>query len=1091
MTSAAHLPSAYRPFGDDLRLRALLEALPDLVFEVDRDGRIHAYHAPTEDALAVRPPDLLGRPLGEILPEKVAGVCLAALEEAAGTGASRGSQYRLDTPAGRRWFELSIVELGRSDHADRRFLALARDITDRRRFETALDLLTTRLAGLSGEAFHEAICRHLAEELEVDRVFIGHLDPAGTGRRLVAGWVNGQPTRRYDDPVAERGGSDEIVGDPTPVGLVGVAESDEGSKPTQDIAARYELPLFDEHRVPLGIILLENRRPFADLGAVRMLVDIFDRPVAAELEHARLDAALRHSEGRFRQLLERLPRISVQGYDANRRVIFWNEASEEIYGYTADEAMGQRLEDLIIPETMRATVIQGISDWIERGIPIPAAELELLRKDRTRVPVFSSHVMQRRATGEPEMYCIDIDLTDQRHAQHQVKLAASVFTHAREGILITDPSGVIVEANEAFCRSLGYDYGELVGQTPRIFRSARHPTEFYARMWQRLRERGYWTGEIWNRTKDGQIRPAILTISAVRDEMGQTRQYVGLYADISAQKAHEAELEFLAHYDPLTRLPNRNLLRDRLEQAQAQSIRRRRLVAVAYIDLDGFKTINDRHGHEFGDRVLMVLADRMRASLRKGETLARIGGDEFAAVLVDLSDQREVTPFVDRLLGVIAEPIPLDDEELTISASIGISIYPQMEPLDAEQLLRQADLAMYEAKRSGKNRFNLFDADLDRRVRIHHAQLARMRRAIHQKEIELFYEPKVDMRTGTVIGCEALLRWRHPEQGLLSPASFLPELDQGTMGIELGEWVLDQALRQRQSWQTRGLDLSLSVNIAAYHLQRPDFVQWLRRMLTVHPGAAGGLELEVLETSALTNLAAVGRVIEACQDLGVKVALDDFGTGYSSLTYLRHLPAGLIKIDRSFVAGMREHQDDLTIVEGVLGLARAFRRQILAEGVETVEHGRWLLRLGCRFGQGYGIARAMPADELPEWLAGWQPDPTWSGIRELDTTDKLLLHAMVEVRTWSRAIQVPGRTDGPCQPRIGHDGSALARWLASAGRTGADPHLVTVLRERLAHARGLSCGGQHHGITEAPPDHDPVADCRDALLEVLERLAAR
>ena len=456
---------------------------------------------------------------------------------------------------------------------------------------------------------------------------------------------------------------------------------------------------------------------------------------------------------------------------------------------------------------------------------------------------------------------------------------------------------------------------------------------------------------------------------------GQPAVQVAIH-DVSALKVQQATLQRMAHFDMLTGLPNRVLLADRLQQAMAHSKRHHQRLAVAFLDLDGFKTVNDRHGHNAGDHLLVTLAARMKSALREGDSLARMGGDEFVAVLLDLNED---SALFSRLLSAVAEPVMYDGFALDVSASLGVAFYPQADEVDADQLLRQADQAMYQVKLKGKNGYLVFDAEQDRSVRGRHEEVARLTQALQAGEFVLHYQPKVNLRTGAVVGAEALIRWQHPDDGLRAPAEFLPLIEDHPLAVELGEWVLDTALADQTRWRASGLEISVSVNVGGLQLQRPDFVTRLGRILARHPLLKpGALELEVLETSALGELAQVSKVIEDCRAVGVSMALDDFGTGYSSLTYLKRLPVATLKIDRSFVRHMLEDPDDLAILEGVISLAGAFHRQVVAEGVETHEHGALLLQLGCELVQGFGIARPMPPEQLPSWAAAWQSSPVWS-----------------------------------------------------------------------------------------------------------------
>jgi diguanylate cyclase (GGDEF)-like protein/PAS domain S-box-containing protein len=569
------------------------------------------------------------------------------------------------------------------------------------------------------------------------------------------------------------------------------------------------------------------------------------------------------------------------------------------------------------------------------------------------------------------------DVTSFKQAERKLQLAASVFTHAHEGITITDAQGIIVDVNATFVQITGYSRDEVIGKKTSLLQSGRQSREFYSAMWQTLLELGHWHGEVWNRRKSGEVYAEMLSISAVRDDAGTTRHYVALFTDITSMKQHAQQLEHIAHFDVLTNLPNRVLLADRLQQGMAQTQRRNESLAVVYLDLDGFKAINDQYGHAVGDELLISLATGLKDALREGDTLARIGGDEFVAVLVDLAHAQDCQPVLARLLQAAAHATLIGEQILQVSASVGVTIYPQ-DDSDADLLLRHADQAMYVAKQGGKNRYHMFDLAQDAAVQAHSESLANIRRALDLYELVLFYQPKVNMQTGAVVGAEALIRWQHPQRGLLAPGQFLPIIEDHPMIVELGEWTIAAALSQVASWQTKGLRLPVSVNIGARQLQQSDFPQRLQELLQGQPDVpANWLELEILETSAMKDMTQASDAMRDCIALGVHFALDDFGTGYSSLTYLKRLPAGVLKIDQSFVRDMLLDRDDLAIVQGVIGLAATFGREVIAEGVETAAHGSMLLSLGCTLAQGYGIARPMPAADMPAWVQAWQASKNW------------------------------------------------------------------------------------------------------------------
>ncbi|MCB1906340.1 MAG: EAL domain-containing protein [Rhodocyclaceae bacterium] len=684
------------------------------------------------------------------------------------------------------------------------------------------------------------------------------------------------------------------------------------------------------------------------------------------------------------------------------------------------------------------------------------------------------------------------DIRTRVAAEEKLRLAAQVFEQAREGIMITDTEGTIIEANDSFTRITGYAADEAIGKNPRILRSGRQGPQFYGEMWHELKKKGHWYGELWNRRKSGGEYLQSLAVTAIRDKAGRATNYVALFTDITLQREHERQLDHAAHYDSLTSLPNRLLLSDRLHQSMMLAQRHGQRLAIAYVDLDGFREINERLGREAGDLLLAEAAVRIRSCLREGDTIARVGGDEFALVIGDFTSDETCALLLARVLKVVAEPFTIEGAPVSITASMGVSTYPQEDDVDADQLFRQADQAMYQAKLSGRSHCHFFDTAKDRSERGTHESIEAVRVGLEQGQFQLHYQPKVHMRSGEVIGAEALLRWNHPERGVLSPAGFLPVTENHPISEDIGEWVIDAALGQIGRWRAEGSDIAVSVNISARHLQRPDFFDRLENLLAGHPDVPPRLlELEVLETSALEDMARISKLIASCSRLGIRFSLDDFGTGYSSLSYLKRLPVATVKIDQSFVRDMLRDPDDLAILEGVIALASAFKREVVAEGVETVEHGTMLLRLGCEYGQGYGIARPMPARQLSAWIKAWQPHEGWRDKRRLGRANVALIAAQIELRTWVERMvgrlsrrEPPGEEISPYCCRLG-------RWLATEGEAnyGSKATFADVATQHHELHRLVRTSFEWDA-EDAGPDrtHEDIEACRDRLLDRIERL---
>jgi diguanylate cyclase (GGDEF)-like protein/PAS domain S-box-containing protein len=560
---------------------------------------------------------------------------------------------------------------------------------------------------------------------------------------------------------------------------------------------------------------------------------------------------------------------------------------------------------------------------------------------------------------------------ERRRLDATLQMAATVFQNAQEAIFVVDRERRLVDANPTFAVVTGLAIGEVRGMPFAQLVSERHDAAVVESVWEGVAQHGFWRGELWHRRRDGDVRLLRLTLSAVRTGAPGAPQYVGVFSDVTRMREQAEKLEQMAYHDALTKLPNRVLLADRLQQALAQGRRTGRLLAVCYMDLDHFKPVNDTYGHEAGDRLLVEMARRLTAALRADDTVARLGGDEFVVLLPGLQSMGECEMLVDRLLGCLSVPFAIGDGvQVTLTGSIGVRVVAPAggEP---EALLRDADQALYAAKEGGRGRAYYYDPELDRQLVTRRDRIAQISTGLQADEMALYYQPIVRLDSGTVVGVEALVRWDRRDLGLLPPSEWLGLIEDHELIGRVGAWAMEAALAQAARWHGAGYPVPVHVNVSALELRDPQFVERVRQALARQPQvAADRLRLEVVEAATMQDVTTVSQVMEAVAAMGVQFALDDFGTGYSSLTYLRRLPARSLKVDRTFVGQMLDKPEDRAIVQGVLGLAQAFDRQAIAEGVETHAHARALLKMGCSLGQGYGIAPPMPVGEMDEWLRG-------------------------------------------------------------------------------------------------------------------------
>ncbi|MCP2055717.1 UNVERIFIED_ORG: diguanylate cyclase (GGDEF)-like protein/PAS domain S-box-containing protein [Pseudomonas fluorescens] len=548
----------------------------------------------------------------------------------------------------------------------------------------------------------------------------------------------------------------------------------------------------------------------------------------------------------------------------------------------------------------------------------------------------------------------------------RLQQAAAVFDCTREGVLVTDAQGLIVHVNRAFMEITGYSREDVMGERPSLFKSGRHSSNFYQQVFQTLERTGEWSGEIWNRRKSGEIYPQWQTIRVIHNDQGQVSHYVAVFSDISAIKDSEHELAHLAHHDPLTDLPNRLLFTDRAEQALASAQVHKRGCALLLMDLDHFKIINDSLGHNVGDQLLKAVGERLKGLFGPGVTLARLGGDEFAVLAESCPQVVQAAALAQRMLDAMKEPFVFDGNQLFISASIGISLFPS-DALSAEQLLRNADSALFKAKSAGREGYALYTEELTAHAQ-HRVEIAsELRRALDQQELRVYYQPVHDLQDRRLVGVEALVRWQHPERGLVSPGEFIPIAERTGLIADIDAWVMDQACRQMGQWLADGAPLSfIAVNVSSRLFARRELYEQVAQVLHTTGLDPAYLELEVTESAVMEDPEVALEQLHRLRELGLRLAIDDFGTGYSSLLRLKRLPVQKLKIDQGFVAGLPWDEDDAAIVRVVIALAKSMGMQVHAEGIEQVEQARFLLEQECDLGQGYWFGRPVPAQEM-DW----------------------------------------------------------------------------------------------------------------------------
>ena len=700
---------------------------------------------------------------------------------------------------------------------------------------------------------------------------------------------------------------------------------------------------------------IKNNNDYAILATVR---DISARK--------KTEQALMNSEKKFRQLIQSAPDAMVF-VDPLGKIVLVNDQMKKMFGYEEVELKGQLVERLISPNHIdnagiRAEFFANASAKAMEG----GAELLAVHKDEHEFPVTIN--LSQVATEDGLVVCVAVrDITENKKNAQQSRLWAEILKNSGEGMFVTDAEANIILTNDAFVRISGYSTEEIIGQKPSLFKSDKHDGRFYQTMWNSLLETGYWRGEIWDRRKDGAVYPKWSTISRIIDDNQKVTHYVAVFNDTTNHKEAEERIRYFAFYDSLTGLPNRGLLQDRLQSAIEHAKSFKEKLAVIFLDLDNFKTVNDSLGHSAGDDLLQQVGKRLEGVCRSSDTIGRFGGDEFVIILPSSEHPLHAVHIAERVAQALNTSFDINGFSLRMTASIGISLYPD-DGCDVDSLIRNADVAMNNIKENGRGKYRFYSMELNFLAAGRLSLINDLRLALEQNEFVLYYQPKVNAVSGKMTGVEALLRWNHPKKGMIPPLGFIAELEETRLIIPVSEWILQEVCRQQREWVQRGLgQIPVAVNVSAVQFQQPAFLETVKAFLgTCETWQC--IEFEVTEGVVLKNPSEAIEIMEKLKDMGLLLSLDDFGTGFSSLSYLRRLPIDKLKIDQTFVREMMGNPKDVVIIKAILELSKGLNLKTIAEGVETAEQLSVLRSMGCDEIQGYYFAKPMPGEALVSWL---------------------------------------------------------------------------------------------------------------------------
>ncbi len=966
------------------RLRSTLEALPDLLFEVDADGRYIDYHTPRAELLAVLPHAIIGSHFRDGLPPVAAQITQMAIDEAAEHGYSHDHQIQLELEDGKHWFELSVSLKPGDEATPPSYIVLSRDVTGRKAVDAKLHRLTFLYDALSQcnqaivrsreetELF-SVICREVVKQGHMGMAWIGLLEEDGEVIRPVASYGSG--IEQLDGLKTRIQGSSApasvCIRKNQPCWCVDIKQD-----PLYASSAHFEwrssaaLPLYRKGKT-VGALVLYARDAGAFDDAARSLLVEMMMSVSFALDRFADDASLKQANQAIRDKDELYRTAFFTSPDAvnitrlsDGMYIDVNEGFERLTGWRRDEVIGKTSLEISVwatPEDRKRLLdrlkFDGFCDNLEATFA---------RKDgSTLTGLMSAKGVEIK--GEPCILSITRDISHLRQTESTLRKLSLAVEQSPNAIVITDLEAHIEYANQAFCNVTGYSLDEVRGKNPNLLKSGQTPKETYDDMWAHLTQGKAWHGELINQRKDGSIYIEAATLSPVRQADGTITHYLAVKENITDKKMDQARIEQLANFDHLTSLPNRRLLNEHLNFAISFAQRNKEKLAVMFLDLDNFQRINDSLGHSIGDRYLIEISNRLKAAVREEDTVSRLGGDEFILVFPGV-DSDAAALIANKLIAVISQPCVIDQNELLHTASIGIALYPD-DGLNLDELVKNADIAMNRLKQSSRNDFCFFTPEMQAHSERNSLLLNALRQAMAREELQLYYQPQLSLLDGHVIGAEALLRWQHPELGMVSPAEFIPLAEESGLIIPIGEWVLRTAASQMHAWLSAGLpDMVMAVNLSAIQFRQPRLPETVSRILEETGLSAEHLELELTEAVAMDDPQAAVEMMDKLHERGIRLSIDDFGTGYSSLSYLKRFKVYKLKIDQSFVRDITDDPEDKAIVTAIINLASSLGMHTIAEGVETAGQLAYLRLQGCDEVQGYYFSRPLPPEEFENYI---------------------------------------------------------------------------------------------------------------------------